>query len=44
MLIQITLLASIFLGERLSQVGAIGLIIAFIGALLVNLRGSNSSN
>jgi drug/metabolite transporter (DMT)-like permease len=41
MLIQITLLASIFLGERLSQVGAIGLIIAFIGALLVNLRGSN---
>lgn len=43
MLIQITLLAWIFLGERLTQVGAIGLIISFVGVLLVNLRVANQS-
>jgi len=43
MLIQITLLAWIFLGERLTQIGAIGLIISFVGVLLVNLRVANQS-
>jgi drug/metabolite transporter (DMT)-like permease len=43
MLIQITLLAWIFLGERLTQVGAIGLIISLVGVLLVNLRVANQS-
>lgn len=44
MLVQITLLAWIFLGERLTQIGAIGLIVSFVGVLLVNLRGRKQSN
>ena len=38
MLIQISLLAWIFLGERLTWVGVIGLAIASIGTVLVNLQ------
>jgi len=36
MLIQITLLAWIFLGENVSLIGVIGLIISVIGLFLVN--------
>ena len=36
MLIQITLLAWIFLGESVSLIGAIGLVIAVVGLFLVN--------
>ena len=38
MLIQISLLAWLFLGERLSWVGVVGLVIASAGTILVNLR------
>lgn len=40
MLIQITILAWIFLGERVSPVGILGLAVAAAGILLVNLRKS----
>ncbi len=36
MLIQITLLAWIFLGENVSLIGLIGLIVAVVGLFLVN--------
>jgi drug/metabolite transporter (DMT)-like permease len=38
MLIQITLLAWIFLGEKLSWIGVIGLAIASIGTVLINFK------
>ena len=41
MLIQITILAWIFLGETLTRVEIIGLVVAGLGALLVQLRFSN---
>ncbi|HHX09062.1 MAG TPA: EamA family transporter, partial [Chloroflexi bacterium] len=38
MLIQISLLAWLFLGEKLTWIGVIGLTIASIGSVLVNLK------
>ncbi len=38
MLVQISLLAWLFLGERVTWIGALGLAIATIGTVLVNIR------
>jgi drug/metabolite transporter (DMT)-like permease len=38
MLVQIALLAWIFLGERVTSYGFVGLILASVGVLLVNLN------
>jgi drug/metabolite transporter (DMT)-like permease len=42
MLIQISLLAWLFLGEKLTWVGVLGLGIASIGTVLVNLKPSGN--
>jgi drug/metabolite transporter (DMT)-like permease len=38
MLIQISLLAWLFLGEKITWIGAIGLAIASLGTVLVNVK------
>ncbi len=42
MLIQISLLAWLFLGEKLTWIGVLGLGIASIGTVLVNLKPSGN--
>jgi drug/metabolite transporter (DMT)-like permease len=43
MLIQIAVLAWIFLGERLDVLGIVGLILAAVGVLIVNLKPKSST-